>query len=374
MKVGYLHLGLPQHGLHRYGKLFSEEAKTRDYLTVIETYVTLGKSQWQNFLILRQAAMKLSEADIIHIQYNKSVWGEERCIFNLLVFLLNCSAPVVATLHDVYWKQIPFNSSKLFFYLKGMYGPNALAIRLLLRKSKAVFVCTEEERLRLKTIPEIKRLTEAKLKIIPHFVESRTLTTTVTAAHQNLGLPVGRIITLLGWIHPKKGHKLLVEAMPMLPFDMQLIFVGQCSPGSEEYLRTLLDLANSLGIQDRLRVTGYLTEDELNQYLTITDIAVCPFMDCSASGSLSTWISAEKAHIVASNLPQIQEYNRLEPEAIQLFNPYTSLALGELILKILENEVEHRQERIERIARLKQKLSIGEVLETHLKYFQNCLC
>ena len=59
-------------------------------------------------------------------------------------------------------------------------------------------------------------------------------------------------------------------------------------------------------------------------------LAGCPFEMLSASGSLSTGVSLGRP-ILASDLPQIAEYNRIEPGAIKTFQPYTSEALAAAI-------------------------------------------
>ncbi|NJR49044.1 MAG: hypothetical protein HC780_05175 [Leptolyngbyaceae cyanobacterium CSU_1_3] len=41
MKVGYLHIGEPEHGIARYGRYLANEARTRPELTVIEATVLL---------------------------------------------------------------------------------------------------------------------------------------------------------------------------------------------------------------------------------------------------------------------------------------------------------------------------------------------
>jgi len=67
-------------------------------------------------------------------------------------------------------------------------------------------------------------------------------------------------------------------------------------------------LAKTMGVEERQQAT-YLRRAE--RYLVATDLAICPFKNCSASGSLSTWISVVHPTILAFDLPQIS-YNRLE--------------------------------------------------------------
>jgi glycosyltransferase involved in cell wall biosynthesis len=117
---------------------------------------------------------------------------------------------------------------------------------------------------------------------------------------------------------------------------------------------------------DNLEITGYLSEEELEMYLMATDLAVCPFSRCSASGSLSTWISLGRT-ILASDLPQIAEYNKLEPGAIETFNPYTPNALAEAIREILP--ICSNSDNLS-LAKLQKKLSISAIFERHLNDYR----
>jgi glycosyltransferase involved in cell wall biosynthesis len=367
VKIGYLHLGEPEHGLNRYGRLLAAEAKVRNNLSVFEINTQLGKNWLLNLQILRSAARELSKADIIHIQYNKSIWGGALCILNLAWFLGICQAPVVATMHDVYWEQPVLNLSNPLPYLKARYGPIALSVQILLNWAQKILVCTHQEKSKFEAIKDIQHLVDSKLVVIPHFIENRKLHLNSEEARISLNLGKEKIVTLLGWIHPRKGHHLLVEAMPNLPTNIKVIFAGKCSPGSEGFLNDLQDLARSLGVLDRLLITGYLSEDELNQYLAATDIAVCPFKTCSASGSISTWISALKSKILVYNLPQIHEYNYLEPGVIKTFEPYSCNALSDAIIYLLTEKDDYAGQKINNV---RKKLLISSIYDIHLKYFE----
>ncbi len=68
MKVGYLHIGPPEHGVCRYGRLLAAEARRRPDLTVIEANVMLTEDRKHNREMLVKAAQRLSEAEVIHFQ------------------------------------------------------------------------------------------------------------------------------------------------------------------------------------------------------------------------------------------------------------------------------------------------------------------
>lgn len=127
-------------------------------------------------------------------------------------------------------------------------------------------------------------------------------------------------------------------------------------------------LAKTMGVEERLRITGYLSEEELERYLVATDLAICPFKNCSASGSLSTWISVAHPTILAFDLPQINEYNRLEPGAIKTFQPYTPAALAQAIRQLLPTCGESYAPAVER---LRQRLSMPAIFDEHLSHYRH---
>ncbi len=146
-----------------------------------------------------------------------------------------------------------------------------------------------------------------------------------------------------------------------------VIFAGKASSGSEGFLNELIERAKTIGVSDRLRVTGYLSEVELEKYLAVTDIAVCPFSQCSASGSLSTWISISHPRIVAYKIPQISEYNRLEPGAIRTFDSYDVDSLIQLLLEFLSDAGKCENSAINQ---LRLKLNIANVVDRHISSYR----
>ncbi|EKU97438.1 glycosyltransferase [Leptolyngbya sp. PCC 7375] len=366
MKIGYLHVGPQEHGLHRYGRLLAEEAKTRDNCAVIEANILLSKNWWQNLITLYRAAQQFADVDVVHFQYNKAIWGEALSILNLIIFACSCKASLVVTMHDVYWEQFPFTWSRPITYLKAMYGPKALAIRFLISQMNKVFVCTEQELNRLQSVSSMRHSIEKKVVTIPHFVEDRKIYLNTDQIRQSLQLEQKRVITLLGWIHFRKGHHLLLEALPKLPADTEVIFAGKANKRAEDFLEKLVTTAKEFNVADRLKITGYLSEEDLERYITVTDIAVCPFSKCSASGSLSTWISISHPKIVAYKIPQIEEYNKLEPGAIHTFESYNSDSLVDILMELLSDKKKTENTAVKR---LQDRLNMANIFDRHLNSY-----
>jgi glycosyltransferase involved in cell wall biosynthesis len=333
MKLGYLHLGGPRHGIERYGRMLAAEARRRSDLEVVE--IGLSAQELAIDACLIGAARTLSEADVVHVQYNAAVWGggalhQER----LETFLRNCRSRLLATAHDVYPRSLATIGLVDRLGL-GRWGPGRKLLevldrfpppgpvepgwRILLDGTEQVVVSFEEERRRLERFGASRGVV-----VVPLFVERRP--DLPRDAKSRLGLE-GRVFTLLGFIHKRKGYSIVPRALAALPSDVTVVFAGDTVPGSEGYLESILREARTLGVDSRIRVTGYLTEEELELYLAATDLAICPFQRLSASASLATWLSVG-CSTLCTDLPQVREYNRLVPNAIHSFSPYTSAALA----------------------------------------------
>jgi glycosyltransferase involved in cell wall biosynthesis len=238
---------------------------------------------------------------------------------------------------------------------------DALALWWLQRRAELLLVCSDEERRRIQTF-----VPEARVRVIPHFVEDRPLSTPRPTAKEALGLGGRRVVTLLGYVHPRKGHELLIDALPSLPADVTVVFAGTTEAVHLPYVAHLREKAVAAGVAGRLRITGFLPEPELDLYLAATDLAVCPFTTVAASGSVSTWLSAGTP-ILAADLPLISEYNIMEPGAIRTFSPYTANALAEAACNLLAAGAGHDDMRAQR---LRARLRMDSVLQQHIEAYR----
>ena len=363
MQIGYLHLGADEHGVTRYGALLAAAARTAGELTVRECQVKLTGDGARDRRHLADAARELSAADLVHVQYNNqlagSVWGPGwKQVSNLWEFTRALRRPFVATLHDIYGARRRGRSVKgILGRVQHAIAPHSIALRQLQRRAAAVFVCSIEERRRLHSARGVT--------VIPMFVEERELSQSAEVARTALGLGGRRVVTLLGYIHGRKGHRLLIEALAQLPEDVVAVLAGGPVGQDSTVVNDLLALAERLGVAERVRITGYLAEEELNSYLAATDLAVCPFRDVSASASLSTWISATRP-LLASDLPLIAEYNALEPGSIRTFHPYSPDGLAAGIREALETDAGPARA----VARLRDRLLLPSMLARLLAAYQ----
>ena len=397
LKIGFVHAGRPPHGVIRYGQILAAEAGRRSDIELMQVDVAVPE-RGTDVRGMIAAARRLRGCDVVHLQFNVQrtgcVWGRGwRQLLHLAAFLLACRPPVVCTIHDLY----PIAAGADIFRLVGLLahavfvrgasalglrtaapsrrvlaliadirhatGIPGLPLRLLVRRASRVFVCSETERERLIRLVDAKRV-----RVIAHFVEERAPLPSRDDARKELGLEQARVVTLLGYVHPRKGHLLAIEALGRLPSEFVLIFAGGPPPRGEAFVDRLMTSARNLNVEHRVRVTGYLTETQLNVYLAATDVPICPFRAVAASGTMSTWISAARPFLSA-DLPLVHEYNRIAGDVIAIYSPDTPDALADGIRRFSETSGRNDP----RMTALRRALEVSAVFEAHTREYLDSL-
>lgn len=347
LRLGFLHVGRPESGVRRYGRILADAAAERPDVTLVEADAGLLEGRRGG---LGERGRELIGADAVVMQWNRRGWGRgPRSVRRYVDFRRAYRGPVVVTLHDV-------------FDRVGMrerwVRADVWSLRLLARTVDRIVVHSEAEVERLRGI-----VPRDKLRVIPHFVESRALPTDPDAARAALGVGGRRVITLLGFIYGRKGYKVAVETLPTLPEDVVLVFAGGPVAGREGTLRIVRERAAAMGMGDRLRITGYLSEEELEMWMAATDLAILPFLDVSASGSLSSWIAAARP-ILVSDLPGFHEYDALVPGALHIFRPTEPAALAAAMCELLAAGLPAVDPRV---AELRDQLTVARTVERYLE-------
>ena len=105
LRLGYLQVGPPEHGICRYGRMLAAEARHRSDIDVLERSIVLTGRLRADYAALRDLARTLSVADLVHLQvsiWGDSTWGRSaRALWNLSIFRLYCRSALAVTLHDV---------------------------------------------------------------------------------------------------------------------------------------------------------------------------------------------------------------------------------------------------------------------------------
>ena len=352
-RLGFLHLGRPESGVRRYGQLIADETRSRQEYEVVEAEA--GRVDQSSEQLARVAA-ELSGSDLVLLQWNRRGWGKNgRSLPRLLRFRRAYKGALVVTLHDVF-DRVGVRER----YLQ----PDVWSLRWLGRSADIVVVHSQIEVERLRGIIPVERL-----RVIPHFVEKRQLALSPEAARERLGIGDRKLVTLLGFVYGRKGHRYAVEAVPFMPDDAMMVYAGGPVEGRTYVHDLALAKAQELGLGDRFRITGFLSNEDLETWMAATHLAILPFTDLSASGSMSSWISSGKPMLV-SDLPGTREYARRVPGALNFFGPTEPWPLGSAISELLAKPLPDPDPGVQKLAR---ELSMERTVERYLTVVREAL-
>lgn len=346
--LGFLHLGRPESGVRRYGQLIADEAQTRDGLTITE--VEAGRVDESSDQLAAVAA-GLSGCDVAVMQWNRRGWGKNgRALPRLMRFRRAYKGALVVTLHDIFDRE--------GFRARYM-DPDVWGLRQLGRTADIIVVHSQIEVERLRGIIPVE-----KIRVVPHFVESRELPMSPEEARDRLGIGERKLVTLLGFVYGRKGHRYAFQAVPYMPDDAMMVYAGGPIEGRTFVYDFALRKAKKLGLGDRFRITGYLSEEEMGMWMAATHLAILPFTDLSASGSMSSWISSGKPMLV-SDLPGTREYARRVPGALNFFGPAGEpWPLGSAISELLAKPLADPDPGVQKLA---QELSMPRTVDRYLE-------
>ena len=141
------------------------------------------------------------------------------------------------------------------------------------------------------------------------------------AARVRLGLPVDSlVIAHIGALRPYKGTDRLLAQVGSRPAGPWYLIAGACT--DHAYEARLKELAHESGPQVRLCL-GWISEDDLGDYLAAANLAVFPFTAVANSGSVLLALGAGLPIVV----PDIPEFADLPPGAtIRFANTDAGLA------------------------------------------------
>jgi glycosyltransferase involved in cell wall biosynthesis len=355
LRLGILHLGRPESGVRRYARIITDELARRPDVRLTQTDAGLLEGR-RGGLGSHGRLFADRDVDALWLQWNKRGWGKgPRAAYRFLDLRREWRGPLVVTLHDVFDRATP---------KERWLDADSWSLRLVARAADRLVVHSEVEVERLAGIALASRI-----RVVPHFVEERRVPLSAEAARAHLGLGDQRIVTLLGFIYGRKGHADLVEAVPHLPTDVRLVFAGGSVAGKEGLLRRVRGRLEEMGATDRVTITGYLSEEDMETWMAATHLAALPFRDLSASGSLSSWIAAGKP-ILASDLPGFHEYDRLVPGSIRFIDALDPATLAACIVRTLESG---RADPDPAIVELREHLTVPVTADRYLQVIREAV-
>jgi len=241
----------------------------------------------------RLMAERINQAgiEVLSVQYDLHRYGglESDLLLDMLEMI---EVPVITSLHTVLARLSP---STLRY------------LRTLADRSQAVTVANPIAR---DLLIDQYGIDPAKVGILPHGAPVISLTNPLLLKSR-LGLFGHQVLLTYGLIDEIKGIEYAIYALPEIvrrhPETLYCI-VGQTHPDEKErqgerYRTYLLDLAQSLGMQNYVRfVDGYQSSQTICNYLQAADICLLPYLapDQTTSGTLTYAVACGRP-IIASD-------------------------------------------------------------------------
>lgn len=248
---------------------------------------------WRERKYWREVAKATRDADLVHLQFAPHFFGGLKPFRNLLPFFLKqLDKPTIVTVHEVDTTGSPLVRLVKVWVQKQLFQSKRIS-RLIALSSF--------------TAEQLKELGHERVTVIPMWVPKPQINLSPEEAKKRLGLTGRFVVTAFGFIVPRRGYETLLEALPSLPEETLLVFAGGPHPLDRTgYYAKLMSLISEHPLRCRIHVTGYLSEQDVDLWLSASDVVVAPFRYLSGSASLMRVLAHHKP-IVASDLPPLRE-------------------------------------------------------------------
>jgi glycosyltransferase involved in cell wall biosynthesis len=163
----------------------------------------------------------------------------------------------------------------------------------------------------------------ARFTVVPHGVGEvpRAEPAPEAPLRERLSLGDGPLVLCVAAVRPHKNQELLVRALPQLPAGVTVVLAGR----HEDYAERLRELAVDLGVAERVRLTGYLTDAELERLWRLAHCAAFPTR-AEGFGLPVLEAMARGVPVACSDIPVLRELGGDVPEYFDPADPGAAAA------------------------------------------------
>ncbi|MBO4208569.1 glycosyltransferase family 4 protein [Micromonospora echinofusca] len=237
--------------------------------------------------------------DLVHVQFAPSAYRFSGAP-GLLPFRLPGAVPLVTTVHEYGWWAVPrWLPDPVWSVLERSRRWDRETGRLV--PASAAVVATNPEHGR--AVRQRLGVPVTRVPIAPNVDVRHTGPDSRQRTRADLGLPPeAPVLVFFGFVHPVKGVRQLIEALPALRAghgDLRLLVVGgftsQALPPSEAraFHAELAGLTRRHAVEGVVHFTGHLPAERVSAALHAADVAVLPFTAgvTTKSGALLTMLA-----------------------------------------------------------------------------------
>lgn len=368
MKITFFAPQLPKDGIATYTNYLTRGLNQNG----VETEIIPLEPDKLTPAYLSQAARQLGQKELVHIQHEFGMWRDWKNPFNRLLknFLNEIKIPKVITVHSFHPWLVKFPSYKNRSSLKEISKKIVRAFLTnnpwgketfggVFKFAGKVIVHTHFHKAHLINTGVL----ESQIEVIPHGVLNYNVQGKGDKFRQKYQLKGERVLSIFGFWDPSKGYEVALETLRQLPEEFVLVIAGgPRTKAQEEYFENVKLKIKNEKLDKRIRITGFLPEEEIADVMAATDLVLVPQIYATGSGSVMHALGNRKA-IIASDLPFFREINE-RVSCLALFPAGSSAALARTILELTKNAA-GIQELEKRAGEYAAKFNWSEIAKSH---------
>ncbi|HEV8435612.1 MAG TPA: glycosyltransferase family 4 protein [Thermoanaerobaculia bacterium] len=308
--------------------------------------IAVGEQEPSHYEALA-AQLNAADVDLVHIQHEFSFWGfplPSRSKFAEFRQLIR--QPVVLTAHTTLPLRAIFPTAGEWNPWRWLMKKRLVADRAYRQSvevttfdNDATIVHTDaahEEFLSRGLCPE-------RLFVVPMGIPAPVPSATAGEAFRDrYGLQGKRLLTLFGYVTPNKGYALVADILPKLPPDVVFVIAGGARrPVEEEYVEDVRRYLRQRRLEQRVLITGYLSEEEVADAMEAADIALVPHTQATNSYSVTLPLSHGRP-VLASDLACFREMAQ-RGDCVELFRSGDRHDFLRRLTALLENPERRRE-------------------------------
>ncbi len=182
--------------------------------------------------------------------------------------------------------------------------------------------------------------------------------------------PDDKVIVHFGFFSNEMAQDITVEALKHLPSDVKLVLAGGARRTTDHpFLDYCLNLARTLGVRDRLHVTGLLDDRFLVDVFHRADLIVAPFRKSAGILHLGK-VFAQGCPLVASDLEVHRELLDSYPNSMLTFAEHSPVELAKAIGLIIQDPLERARLRSGSLG-LADELSSQNIAKSYVSLYES---
>ncbi|MDO8538459.1 MAG: glycosyltransferase [archaeon] len=291
MKVNIVTTCKKNCGISIYSNYLFNELKKKINVHIIE-------NTEENF---SQIAEKAKQADIVHVQFEPGAFGSTLMLKGTSIpkFYKKLAQPkkakIVTTIHEM--NESSIRGAKSFF----VHLFQKILNSHVLQNSDLIIVHSRK-------LEAFAKKYAKNVVFLPHGTMLPQKAISNVIAKKKLDLSGKTVLTIFGFVEPRKQHAKIINLLPELDEKIVLLIAGT-SVASENYVNNLKKIVSQLNLEKRVIFAGFIEDKDKKTIFSATDLMLYPYKDIYQSGSMNEVLSYSKP-VLASSIDGFKEFQK----------------------------------------------------------------